>query len=213
MKNKKNFYKGISFLAAFVLWTFAVLVFDVEPAGPLGTEIGFSAINLWFHKLTGVHMDLYVLTDWLGLVPVFVCLFFGAAGFIQLIKRKSLLKVDYDIIILGIYYIAVAAAYLFFEEIPVNYRPVLINGAPEASYPSSTTLLVLSVMPTLAEQSNRRLKKSAAKKAISVFSALFSAFMVMGRAFSGVHWLSDIIGAILLSTGLYTVYKSMISED
>lgn len=192
---------------------FLVMNFDVKPLGVLGTDIGFSSVNLWFKGIIGVHMDLYVLTDWLGLVPVFVCMFFGAVGFFQLIRRKSLLKVDYDIIILGIYYIAAVGAYLIFEKIPINYRPVLINGMPEASYPSSTTLLVLSVMPALAEQSNRRLKNFAAKKAVFAFAVLFSAFMVMGRLISGAHWLTDILGSVLLGAGLYHIYKSLISED
>ena len=94
-------------------------------------------------------MVIYTITDWLGLVPIFICLIFAGIGLAQLIQRKSLFRVDYDIIVLGIYYIIVIFGYLIFEMIPINYRPVLIDGFMEASYPSSTTLLVLSVMPTL----------------------------------------------------------------
>lgn len=124
-----------------------------------GTNIGFATWNDWFHKFTGVYMEIYVLTDWLGLVPVFVCSLFGGIGFVQLIKGRSLFRVDYDILILGVYYIVVIAGYLVFEMFPINYRPILIEGVMEASYPSSTTLLVLSVMPTLIFQANRRIKK------------------------------------------------------
>ncbi|MBQ5904294.1 MAG: phosphoesterase PA-phosphatase, partial [Clostridia bacterium] len=62
--------------------------------------------------------------------------------------------------------------YLLFEMVPVNFRPVLIEGRLEESYPSSTTLLVLSVMPTLAEQGNRRLKSAGRKKILFAASAL-----------------------------------------
>ena len=123
----------------------------------------------------------------MGLVPIFICIIFGGIGFVQLIKRKSLFKVDCDIILLGIYYIIVIGYYLIFEMIPINYRPILIEGFMEASYPSSTTLLVLSAMPTLIYQVNYRLKNDALKKIISISAILFSIFMVIGRLVSGVE--------------------------
>ena len=155
---KKNFTKGTVFIFAFIIWTMLIQIIDVQPLGQNGTSIGFTKVNCLFHKLTGVHMGIYTVTDWLGLVPIFICLIFAGIGLVQLIQRKSLFKVDSDIIVLGIYYIIVIFFYLFFEMIPINYRPVLIDGFLEASYPSSTTLLVLSVMPTLIFQAKRVLK-------------------------------------------------------
>ena len=105
-------------------------------AGPIRV---FATLNGWFHRLTGVHMWVYTVTDWLGLVPILICVCFGCLGLYQLVKRKSLKKVDSDIILLGIYYILVIFGYLIFEVVHINYRPVLIEGALEASYPSSVT--------------------------------------------------------------------------
>ena len=204
---KKHLWMGIWFLLASLLWTALIRSVDVQAAGPTGTKVGFAAFNLWFHKLTGVHMTLYTITDWLGLVPIAVCLGFGMVGFFQLIRRKSLLMVDPDIILLGVYYILVIIAYLVFEMVPVNYRPILIGGVLEASYPSSTTLLVLSVMPTLKFQIDRRAEKPLIRNAAGVFAIMFSAFMVTGRLIAGVHWATDIIGAIFLSRGLFLLYR------
>ena len=156
-------------------------------------------------------MEIYNITDWLGLVPVFICMIFGVIGLYQWVKRRSIFKVDCDIIFLGIYYIVVIAGYLIFEMIPINYRPILIEGRLEASYPSSTTLLVLSVMPTFIEQVKRRWKDSVARKLILVLSVSFTGFMVIGRLISGVHWLTDIIGGMLLSAGLFFIYKASVS--
>ena len=104
--------------------------------------------------------------------------------------------------------------YLFFEMEPINYRSILIDGFLEASYPSSTTLLVLSVMPTLVFQINRRCNSPMIKRIIMIIAILFSAFMVIGRLASGVHWATDIIGAVLLSFGLFKLYQSaVISTD
>ena len=202
--------KGCICIAMFVVWTVLIRVVDVHALGVNGTNIGFATWNCWFHKVTGVHMTLYVITDWLGLVPVFICMIFGGMGLVQLVQRKSLFKVDRDIIILGIYYIIVIGCYLIFEMIPINYRPILIQGMMEVSYPSSTTLLVLAVMPTLAEQVKRRMKNDDLKKMINIFSLVFSIFMVVGRMISGVHWFTDIIGGIILSIGLFCFYKAVI---
>lgn len=211
MKKNQNVLAGILLLVGFAVWTFLIQEVDVQPIGPNGSSVGFAALNGWFHQLTGVHWMLYTLTDWLGLVPICVCLIFAGVGFVQLVHRKSLLKVDLDIILLGVYYVLVIFGYLLFEMVPINCRPVLIEGFLEASYPSSTTLLVLSVMPTLYFQAQRRLTSNALRQTILIFSVLFSAFMVIGRLVSGVHWLTDIMGAVLLSSGIFLIYKASVN--
>ena len=208
MKGRKELLTGIILLSAFALWTFMILNVDVQNVGQKGTAVGFAAFNTWFHNITGVHLWLYNVTDWLGLVPVFICMCFGVLGLVQLIKRRSLFKVDIDIILLGVYYILVIFGYLIFEMIPINYRPILINGVMEASYPSSTTLLVLSVMPTLILQIKRRCENKALRNTVYIFAVLFSSFMVLGRLVAGVHWATDIIGSVLLSFGLFELYHS-----
>ena len=208
-KEKKDLLTGIGFLGAFILWTILIQCIDVQEVGPNGTKIGFAAFNVWFHRLTGVHMALYTVTDWLGLVPIFICICFGVLGFSQLIRRRSLFRVDPDLLLLGVYYVLVIMAYLLFEMIPINYRPILMEGRLEASYPSSTTLLVLSVMPTLIFQMKYR-SSDLSLKAATLFASVFSVFMVIGRLFSGVHWATDIVASVLLSTGLYMLYRASV---
>ena len=207
MKDKKYLLTGTGLLAAFALWTLLIRCIDVKAVGQNGTKIGLADFNLWFHELTGVHMTIYTITDWLGLVPIFICLCFGGLGFVQSVKRRGLCRVDKDILLLGFYYVLVIACYLIFEMVPINYRPVLIEGRLEASYPSSTTLLVLSVMPTLMFQAERRATDPFIRKAAMVFVIAFSAFMVIGRLISGVHWATDIIGAVFPSMGLFLLYR------
>ena len=209
-KAKEILTAGIIMIIMFILWTILIQNIDVQSVGQNGTDIGFAKLNVWFHNITVVHMWVYTVTDWLGLLPIFICMVFGGVGLVQLIKRKSLLKVDKDIILLGVYYVLVIFGYLIFEMIPINYRPILIEGFLEASYPSSTTLLVMSVMPTLAFQSYRRIVNSKIKRGIYVFTVLFTTFMVVGRTVAGVHWLTDIIGSVMLSSGLYLIYHGSV---
>ena len=172
-KGKRLLWMGCIFIASFAIWTLLIQAVDVQSLGVNGTNIGFATINCWFHRLTGVHMLIYTITDWLGLIPIFICMIFGGIGCIQWIKRRGLLKVDHDIIFLGVYYILVIFGYLIFEMIPINFRPILIEGFMEASYPSSTTLLVLCVMPTLIEQINRRSKNEIVKKIVKALVIVF----------------------------------------
>ena len=203
MKNRKKIWTGVCLLLAFSLWTAAIRLIDLRAIGPNGSVVGFAALNGAFYNLTGVHMTLYEITDWLGLVPVAFAVGFGAVGLVQWIRRKRITKVDRGILALGVFYIAVMAAYLFFESYVVNYRPVLINGYLEVSYPSSTTLLVMCVMPTAAMQMKERVK-NATWIVWAIYG--FTVFMVVGRLTCGVHWLTDIIGGALLSAGLVMLY-------
>lgn len=200
-------------LAAFILWTALVSFIDVKAIGPNDSFVGFSTINKAFHHLTGVHMSLYHITDWAGLVPVGFGFCFAILGLVQWIKRKNILKVDYNILILGVFYIVTITFYLLFESVVINYRPVLIYGFLEASYPSSTTLLVLCVMPTAIMQIKRRIKNNILKKVLIYSVKTFTVFMVFGRLLSGVHWLSDIIGGIFLSVGLVMLYRFFCSFE
>ena len=208
-KNRKGLIVGTVLLVAFVLWTVAVKLIDVQPIGPEGSVVGFATVNRFVHGLTGANMSLYNITDWLGLVPLGFVMGFGTLGLIQWIKRKHILKVDYSILVLGGFYIVVMAVYVLFEILALNYRPMLINGILEASYPSSTTMLVMCVMPTAIMQFNERIRNSVLRRSVNIVITAFVAFMVVGRLISGVHWFSDIVGGALLSTGLVIMYRAV----
>ncbi|MBQ2953515.1 MAG: phosphatase PAP2 family protein [Clostridia bacterium] len=205
----RNFSVAAALLAAFVLWTIAVCHVDVQPIGPEGSTVGLATLNGSFHRLTGVSMPLYALTDWLGLIPVGIALAFALLGLAQWIRRKHILRVDHSLLVLGGFYLLVIAAYLLFEGYVVNRRPVLIGGRLEASYPSSTTLMTLCVIPTAMMQLHERLRQTALRRWLCLLLAAFAAFMVIGRVLSGVHWLSDIIGGALLSAGLVMLYRAV----
>lgn len=210
-KNRKGLIVGTVLLVAFVLWTVAVKLIDVQPIGPEGSVVGFATVNRFVHELTGANMSLYNITDLLGLVPLGFVMGFGTLGLVQWIKRKHILKVDYSILVLGGFYIVVMAVYVLFEMLTLNYRPVLINGILEASYPSSTTMLVMCVMPTAIMQFNERIRNNVLRRSVSVVITAFIVFMVIGRLVSGVHWFTDIVGGALLSAGLVVLYYAVSS--
>ena len=200
-------FVGAMLIILFILWTIAVSLWDVQPIGPRGSRVGFATINRYLHHLFGVHMTMYVVTDWLSLIPVAFAFGFAILGLVQWIKRKHILKVDEDILILGVFYLVVMAVYLLFESRVINYRPVLINGYLEASYPSSTTILVLCILPTTVMQLQSRIKRQTPTRIAIVAIIAFTGFMLVGRWVSGVHWFTDIVGGALISVGLVYLYK------
>ena len=208
-KNSRLFWVGVGLLAVFVLWTVLIRFVDVEAIGPRQSSVGFATLNGYIHNLTGVNMSLYIITDWLGLVPIGVAFGFAVLGIVQCIKRKSLLKVDRSILTLGGFYIVVMAVYILFEIVVINYRPTLIDGYLEASYPSSTTILVMCVMPTAMMQLRTRIKNDLFRRCVMLTITVFINFMVIGRLVSGVHWITDIIGGALLSTAIVLMYYSI----
>ena len=209
-KNRKKLYAAIGMLAVFLLWTVSLLWIDVQKIGE--SAVGFATLNGFVHDQIGVNMTLYTITDWLGLVPCGFVLVFGVLGLVQWIKRKHFLQVDQSLLILGGFYLVVMGAYLLFEIFPVNYRPVLINGALEASYPSSTTMLVMCVIPTGVMQLQNRIAGNLLRRLISALLYGFLIFMVLGRILAGVHWITDIIGGALLSTSLVQFYCYLVNE-
>ena len=209
-ENQKNVLISIGILVSFVLWTVLICIVDVKAIGPKETTVGLATVNAFVHNLTGVNMSLYIITDWLGFVPIIFALGFAVLGLIEWIKRKHISKVDYSLFVLGGFYIAVIAVYVLFEYLIINYRPVLINGYLEVSYPSSTTMLVLTVMPTAIMQLNNRIKNKAVKRYVSMLIVAFIIFMVIGRLISGVHWFTDIVGGILISLSLVTAYGLLV---
>ena len=120
---------------------------------------------------------------------------------------------DRSILVLGVFYLAVAAAFVLFEAVALNYRPVLIEGRLEASYPSSTTLLVTCVMPTALMQWCGRIKSTLLRRGVIATGVAFTAFMVIGRVIAGVHWITDIIGGGLLSAGLVLLYAFFAKKE
>ncbi|MBU9746468.1 phosphatase PAP2 family protein [Diplocloster agilis] len=208
-KIQNNFGVTVGLLVISILYTVAIMFIDVRPIGPQGSVVGFAKVNQYFHTLLGTNILLYNITDWLSIPILFIMLGFAMAGFVQLIKRKSLLRVDSSILILGGFYVLVFLVYLFFEFFVVNLRPVLIQGILEASYPSSTTMLMMCIIPTAIMQFQRLILVKRLRNLVNSFCGIYASFMIIGRVLSGVHWITDIVGGILFSTTLVMLYYSI----
>ena len=210
MKKKNIIISGILTIMA-VGYTFLVKTVDVKVIGPNKSVVGLAKINDWFSNLIGSHMTLYKITEILGLAVILIVGIYGLLGLIQLIKRKSLVKVDREIILLGVLYVLMAVVYVFFEKFIINYRPVLIDGELEASYPSSHTILAICICISSLLVSKNYLSDKYLK-ITNFVTVLLLLGVFLGRVISGVHWISDIIGGVIISATLlmyfYTLYDT-----
>ena len=198
-------------LAAFLLLTLAVLSVDVQPIGPQGSGVGLAAVNGAAHRLLGVSMAWYVVTDWLGLVPLATGLGFAVLGLCQLVRRRSLFRVDAPVLLLGGLYTVLIVAYALFELFVVSRRPVLIDGVLEASFPSSHTMLTVGVMGSARLALRALLPRRRAVHIMADAVCLSVACVtVVGRLLSGVHWLTDILGGVLLASALTQTYAALV---
>ena len=208
---KSRFWVGLLLLALFVTYTVSLTVVDLQPIGPQGSWVAYGALNKAVHELFGVHMMLYHITDWAGVVAIFVAFGFAVLGLVQWIKRKRILKVDSNLLALGVFYLVVFGVFVFFEYHVINRRPVLINGILEASYPSSTTMLAMCVMPTAMMQFQQYIRKQWLRYTANILCGSFTAFMVLGRLVCGVHWFTDILGGMIFSAAVILLYSAAMS--
>lgn len=207
-KIKKNFVLAGVLFALFLLFMILVLTVDVQPIGPENTEVGFAAFNALVRDELGVRMFWYEVTEVLGLAVIVVAAGFCGLGALQLVKRKSLWKVDGDLCLLGVYFVLLVAVYVLFMFLPINHRPIVMDGELETSFPSSHTMLVIGILGAAMIRFAHRIRNRGVLAAAEILCAAVIAVTVVGRLLSGVHWVTDIIGGLLIGGALVALYAA-----
>ena len=197
-------------LAVFAVFTLLVRFVDVQPIGPAGSLVGFASVNGMLFNALGQSGMWDKITDLFLLAALLSAVCFAFLGLYQLVKRKSLKEVDRSLYVLAVFYVLVAVLYIFFEKVTVNYRPVLVDGALEASYPSTHTLLVCSFLSAAVLQLKERIKRRNILTAVKVTAVLLIVLTAVGRLLSGMHWFTDVLGALVLSSALVMLYQSVV---
>ena len=207
---KRNLIITILLLVSSIIFIVLLKIIDIKCNAVNNTCIGFATINQFIFNKIGVNMTWYMITDWLGIIPILMSMIYAIIGLKQLIKRKSIRKVNKEIIILGIFYIIVILTYILFEKYIINYRPILMNGFLESSFPSSHTLMTICLCGS-SIIINNKLFKNNFTKILNIISLFIIIITIIGRFISGVHWFTDIIGGILISSFFLMLFYSIIN--
>ena len=209
MNIRRNYIASAILFGAFVLLTLLVLKVDVQPIGPEGSKIGLATINHMVNESLGSHMIWYKITEYTGYVSLLVAAGFGIIGLVQLVKRRSLFKVDKDILLLGGFYVLVMGTYALFEKVVINYRPIIMDEGLEPSFPSTHSLLVVAIMGTAVYQIGNRVKQTGIRNLLRILAYVIIVVTVIGRLVSGVHWFTDIIAGVLLADAYIMLYYAI----
>lgn len=209
-KSKKKFMIAGGLLFVFILFTVAVMKVDVAAIGPKDSLVGLSKINDFMFKKLGTHPIWDMITEVLLVTAFLIVLLFGVIGIKQLIERKSLWKVEHGILLLAVFYVFLAAFYELFEVAVVNYRPILEDGELAASFPSSHTMLICSIVGSAMVLFDRMLTNKVVRNVVEIIGGIILILAVMGRLLAGVHWFTDILGGVLLSAALVMFYDASV---
>lgn len=210
----KKFANSYIFASLFIFFSLWIRLFDVQPVGPESSSIGFAGLNVAVHELFGMHLFWYKLTQLLGVTAIAVAAVFAVVGFIQLVQRKSLLKVDKKILMLGVIYILVILLYVLFEKVPFNYRPVVLDPAEglEPSYPSTHTMIILTIFGTAIGVIGDYLKNTKLVLLLKIICLVIMAVTIVGRLICGVHWFTDIAGGVIISLFFINLFRDFTKE-
>ena len=208
----KKFSIPFVLFVCFIMFTAALKFVDVQPVGPMDSEVGFATVNVFVHNLLGQNKIFDRISDFFAVISLFAACSFAIIGAYQLLQKKSILKVDSSIILLGLTYVFVVLIYVLFEKLVINFRPVLEKGVLEASYPSSHTMIILIVLGTARTALERIISNKIVLKGIRIVLVAMMILSVAFRLLSGVHWFTDILGALFISAAVIQLYNCLYSS-
>ena len=211
-RDKTNLYTTLGVFACFVVYTIMVMFIDVKAIGPEGSSVGFAAINGLVNNAFGYNEILDMITDVIMYLSFLTAPVWGIVGVVQLSKKKSLLKVDYRLYVLAVFYVITVVSYVVFDKIVIiNYRPIILDEGLEASYPSTHCLVTLAFFGyTIVNLTVMKIKKNLAK-ILSICIGILCLLMPVLRLLAGVHWTTDIVGGVMLSIALILAYNTLVN--
>lgn len=222
-KTKNNYLLSFILLVIFIVFTILVTkvdvktvevkpVDDVQAQETLTSEVGFATLNQAFANKVGFNETFYKISKYAGYLALILVAFYGFTGLIELLQKKSLKGVNKVLYALAAFYVCVAIVYVLFEVVVINYRPVDLGEGLEASFPSSHTILALCVCGSSLVASKYIIKKENFKKCLNIISWIVMILVVCTRLLSGVHWITDIFGGILISLFMIQAFSCVVKS-
>ncbi len=208
---RRNYLTAVLLFVLFAIFTLIVKNIDVEAIGPQGSTVGLARFNRLVLDTVKADPNWDRITDLLALVSAAFGAGFMFLALKQVLRRRSLWKVDFGLVLLAAHFVLMCAAYILFEMVIINYRPVLTEEGLEASYPSSHTMFVLCIMIPAVILFHRYLRRHIFLLVlVDILCIALIAQAPVGRIMAGMHWATDVIGACILSAALCMLYYAVL---
>lgn len=191
-----------------------VNVKEVEPFGKIGLYGFNNTYRHDYNKTLDIISDVLLYLSIAAFVAAVVYFAYG------LIKNKFK-KVDYRLLVYFIITVCVVITYLIFDHVvKLNNRPNIIDGELEGSFPSTHVLMATYLLLPLTTLFFKEGREKDTKKIDLDTIVTTIAFVIIGamfvlRLWSGMHWMTDCIGGVLLGVfyfGFYYFITSFIKE-
>lgn len=172
-------------------------------------EYNFNMNEFVFNLLgvNGVNKTVDKVTDILIAVVLAVIVAFGVTGVVQWIKRKSFKKIDAELRWMILPIVLVALVWFIFEKLVIlNYRPYLVDGVAEPSFPSTHTMIAAGAMIVTMIVLPKYIKKRWLRIVLDILAGILIFAIGFGRIYAGMHWTTDVLGGLIFGADIALVY-------
>ncbi|MBR6505244.1 phosphatase PAP2 family protein [Candidatus Saccharibacteria bacterium] len=143
-------------------------------------------------------------TDIILITALLVLGVFAALGLYQLITRKSFKKVDRNLLAFIPTFLIMAIIYIVFEKfLVINVRP---DGSGEPSFPSTHTMIVATVFFITMLNLKKYVRQKPLRIILDIVMLILIPLTAVGRVLANKHWPTDVLGGIIFSMILATIY-------
>lgn len=149
-------------------------------------------------------MEWEKITDVILITALAILGVFAILGLTEWIRRKSLKKVDKQLLGMIPSLVLMAATYFIFDKLLVlNTRP---NGSGEPSFPSTHTMVATTIFLMTMLALPKYIKNKPLRIILDIVMLALIILVSIGRVAANMHWVSDVIGGLIFAVifaGLY----------
>lgn len=153
-------------------------------------------------------MQWELITNVILITSIITLAVFVFLGLYQWISRKSIKKVDRQLLWMPVPLILMVITYLLFQYVFVlNTRP---NGSGESSFPSTHVMVVATIFFIAMMILPKYVKSKPIRIILDVLMVVMISLTSVGRVAADMHWVLDVIGAVVFAFIFTEVYYLII---
>lgn len=150
------------------------------------------------------------ITDIILITAIAILGVFAILSLTEWVKRKSLKKVDKELLAMLPSLALMAITYFIFDKLFIlNTRP---NGSGEPSFPSTHTMVTATIFLMTMFALPKYIKNKSLRIILDVVMAILIVLVSIGRVAANMHWVSDVVGGLIFSVLFAGVYVVIIKH-